>query len=61
MGRLNNIIKFTVFNFSTILGLLGLLVLVASIYVMSEDWGDLSTTFFLGLGLVMGCFGIVFL
>lgn len=57
MSRINNINKFIVWNLNSIIGLIGILVLVLSLYAVFADWGDLDSSFFLGLGIACALFG----
>lgn len=58
MSRLNNILKFIVFQLNTILGLLGIVLFIFSAYSLFADWGDLDASFFIGISLGGVCAGI---
>ena len=59
MSRINNINKFVVWNLNSIIGYLGWFIYAIALYAIFADWGDLDTSFFLGLGITMACFGYV--
>ena len=58
MSRLNNIIKFCNWLITSIIELIGLAILCASLYVIFAKWGNLDTSFFLGIGVAFGLFGL---
>lgn len=53
MARLNNIVKLVVWQINIVVGLCGFLLFLISMYALFGDWGNLSRSFFLGLGLIL--------
>ena len=58
MARLNNILKFILFQLNTVLGLLGIFIFIGSAYSLFADWGELDASFFMGMSLGGCCAGL---
>jgi hypothetical protein len=61
MGRINNIVKLIKWNMNSNFGLFGLLVIIAALYVLFANWGNLSSNFFLAIGIILVIVGGLFM